>query len=60
MRLVLSRHVRAWVAPVALTGRSAERAHLNGVDRAWRQAFEGDVLRIAREKRSAANHRSAV
>jgi len=41
--------VRGRVAPVALTGRSAERTHLRGVDRARREALERDVLRITRE-----------
>jgi hypothetical protein len=37
------------MAPVALTGRSAERTHLSGVESCPASGPEGHVLRIARE-----------
>jgi hypothetical protein len=41
--------VRAWIAPIGLTGQTAERAHLNCVDGAGRKVIKDDVLRVARE-----------
>ena len=45
----LHSHVRAWVAPVGLAGRAAQRAHLCGVVFAARQSAEDDPLRVAGE-----------
>ena len=45
----LHRHVRAGIAPIGLTGRAAQGAHLRGVVFAPCQSIEDDVLRVAGE-----------